>query len=78
MAVSREGRLWAVWYAGITPAEDTNNYVVLSTSGDNGATWEEVLQLIPMAPGLSGLMIRKYGQTLTGSFGYFGHSIFSL
>lgn len=51
MAVSREGRLWAVWYAGITPAEDTNNYVVLSTSGDNGATWEEVLAVDPDGPG---------------------------
>lgn len=47
MAVSPKGRLWATWYAGITPAEDHNNYVVLSTSGDNGKTWEEVLVADP-------------------------------
>lgn len=43
MAVSPKGRMWAVWYAGITPGEDFNNYVVVATSGDNGQTWEEVL-----------------------------------
>jgi hypothetical protein len=47
MAVSAKGRLWASWYAGITPAEDHNNYVVLSTSGDDGKTWEEVLVADP-------------------------------
>ena len=41
------GRLWANWYAGVTPAEDHNNYVVLSTSGDGGATWKEVLVIDP-------------------------------
>ncbi len=51
MAVSREGRLWAVWYTGITPAEDENNYVVVATSGDKGATWEEVLAIDPDGPG---------------------------
>lgn len=43
LAVSPKGRLWATWYSGITPGEDANNYVVVSTSGDNGQTWEEVL-----------------------------------
>lgn len=43
MAVSPGGRLWATWYAGITPGEDKNNYVVVATSGDKGETWEEVI-----------------------------------
>ena len=47
MAVTAGGRLWATWYAGKTPSEDHNNYVVLSTSGDNGATWREVLVVDP-------------------------------
>ena len=47
LAVSRGGRLWATWYAGKTPREDANNYVVLSTSGDGGETWEEVLVVDP-------------------------------
>ncbi|MCA9084821.1 MAG: exo-alpha-sialidase [Planctomycetaceae bacterium] len=47
MAVSTGGRLWATWYAGITPSEDQNNYVVLSTSGDGGRTWKEVLIVDP-------------------------------
>ena len=47
IAVAPSGRLWATWYAGITPAEDSNNYVVLSTSGDNGKTWKEVLVVDP-------------------------------
>jgi len=51
LAVTREGRLWAVWYTGITPAEDENNYVVVSTSGDNGITWDEVLAIDPDGPG---------------------------
>ena len=51
MAVAPNGRLWAAWYAGITPAEDVNNYVALSTSGDNGATWQEVLTVDPDAGG---------------------------
>ncbi|MCM4154213.1 exo-alpha-sialidase [Arenibacter sp. N53] len=42
LAVSPNGRLWATWYSGITPGEDANNYVVVSTSADNGQTWEEV------------------------------------
>ena len=46
-AVSPGGRLWATWYAGKTPGEDHNNYVVLSTSGDGGNTWKEVLVVDP-------------------------------
>ncbi|MCA9211063.1 MAG: exo-alpha-sialidase [Planctomycetales bacterium] len=51
MAVSPGGRLWANWYAGVTPGEDHNNYVVLSTSGDNGRTWQETLVVDPDAGG---------------------------
>ena len=47
MAVTPGGRLWATWYASKTPGEDHNNYVVLTTSGDNGATWQEVLVVDP-------------------------------
>ena len=47
MAVAPKGRLWATWYAGVTPGEDANNYVVLSTSSDDGATWQEVLTVDP-------------------------------
>src|SRR5690554_7764907 len=36
LAVSPGGRMWAVWYAVITPGEDLNNYVVVATSGDKG------------------------------------------
>lgn len=43
-AAAPAGRLWAAWYAGVTPSEDHNNYEVLSTSGDGGATWKEVLE----------------------------------
>ncbi len=41
LAISPKGQLWATWYAGKTPGEDENNYVVISTSGDNGKTWRE-------------------------------------
>ena len=51
ITVAPKGRLWAIWYAGITPNEDLNNYVVLSTSGDGGATWQEVLTIDPDAGG---------------------------
>ncbi len=51
MAVSPDGRLWANWYAGKTPGEDHNNYMVLSTSGDNGASWREVLVVDPDGEG---------------------------
>lgn len=51
LAVSKGGRLWATWYTGVTPGEDQNNYVVLSTSGDRGKTWKEVLTVDPDAEG---------------------------
>ena len=51
ITVAPKGRLWATFYAGVTPGEDLNNYVVLSTSGDNGATWQEVLTVDPDAGG---------------------------
>lgn len=51
MAVTPGGRLWANWYAGVTPGEDQNNYVVLSTSGDGGKTWQEVLVIDPDGEG---------------------------
>lgn len=51
LAVAPQGRLWATWYAGVTPGEDHNNYVVLSTSGDGGKTWKEVLVADPDAGG---------------------------
>jgi len=51
MAVSPRGRLWVNWYAGKTPGEDQNNYVVLSTSGDNGLSWKEVLVVDPDGDG---------------------------
>jgi hypothetical protein len=55
LAVSHEGRIWAVWYAGITPGviveQCVNNYIVVSTSDDKGETWEEVLIIDPDGPG---------------------------
>ena len=51
LACGREGRLWAVWYGGITPGEDDNNYVILAVSADNGATWsKEKLVIDPEGP----------------------------
>ena len=51
LAVSPGGRLWTVWYSGKTPAEDLNNYVVVSTSDDGGETWKELLVIDPDGPG---------------------------
>ena len=51
LAIAPRGRLWATWYAGVTPGEDQNNYVVLSTSGDGGTTWQEVLTVDPDGEG---------------------------
>ena len=51
MAVAPRGRLWANWYAGVTPGEDHNNYVAVSTSGDDGKSWREVLIIDPDGPG---------------------------
>jgi hypothetical protein len=55
IAVSRGGRLWAAWFSGTTPGEIIercpNAYVVVSTSGDGGKTWNEVLAIDPDGPG---------------------------
>ena len=55
MAVSRGGRIWATWYSGTTPGEIIERcphaYVVVSTSGDDGKTWKEVLAIDPDGPG---------------------------
>ena len=47
LAVSPKGRYWAVWYAGQTAGEDSNNYLVLSSSADGGKTWKEKWILDP-------------------------------
>ena len=47
LAVSPNDRIWATWYAGSTPREDENNYVVLSSSRDGGQSWEEILVVDP-------------------------------
>lgn len=41
------GRLWAAWYAGKSKrgVESSSSYVVLATSGDDGATWTEKMAL---------------------------------
>jgi hypothetical protein len=41
------GRLWAAWYAGKSKrgVESPSSYVVLATSGDDGATWFEKMVL---------------------------------
>jgi predicted neuraminidase len=41
LACGRNGRVWAVWYGGPTPAEDENNYVILAVSSDFGRTWSK-------------------------------------
>ena len=41
LGISPGGRFWATWYAGKTPDEDQNNYVVVATSGDEGNSWTE-------------------------------------
>ncbi|MGI6495358.1 MAG: sialidase family protein [Kiritimatiellia bacterium] len=52
IAVSPEnGRLWATWYAGPTAGEDSNNYCVLATSADDGASWTEALVADPDGEG---------------------------
>lgn len=42
-----KGRLWASWYTGKSQrgVESSSSYVVLATSGDDGATWIETLAL---------------------------------
>jgi hypothetical protein len=51
LAISPEGRLWATWYASITPDEDQNNYVVVASSGDKGLSWTEKLIIDPDGDG---------------------------
>ena len=51
LAISLEGRLWATWYAGKTPGEDENNYVVIATSEDDGETWTETTVIDPDGEG---------------------------
>ena len=50
VAISPEGRIWAIWYTGTSPGEDANNYVVVATSGD-GENWEEVIAIDPDGAG---------------------------
>lgn len=52
IATDGDKRLWAVWYGGITPGEDHNNYVILAASDDKGRTWsDELLVIDPDGPG---------------------------
>lgn len=55
MAITHGGRLWTAWYVGTKPGAKIetcpNAYVVVSTSGDGGKTWKEVLALDPDGPG---------------------------
>lgn len=43
------GRLWATWYAGASQrgVESPFSYVLLATSGDDGATWSEKFAIQP-------------------------------
>ena len=47
LAITNEGKMWAVWYAGITPDEDANNYVVVSASKDKENSWKEKIIIDP-------------------------------
>ncbi len=51
VAIVSKGKIWATWYAGITPDEDHNNYVVVSSSSDEGKTWTEKLIIDPDGEG---------------------------
>lgn len=51
LAVSKGGRMWTTWYAGLNPAEDESNYCVLSTSSDGGKTWKEICIVDPDGDG---------------------------
>ncbi|MBI5395953.1 MAG: exo-alpha-sialidase [Verrucomicrobia bacterium] len=58
---ARNGRLWALWYAGgpNEPGEGPGNYVVLVTSGDDGKKWSKPRLVIdPSGP------VRAYDPTL--------------
>ena len=45
------GRMWVTWYASPTGGEDSNNYLVLATSMDDGKSWREVLVYDPDGEG---------------------------
>jgi hypothetical protein len=51
LAVTDKGTIWAVWYAGPTPGEDKNNYVVVARSDDDGKSWQEQFTIDPDGPG---------------------------
>ncbi len=42
---AKNGRLWATWYGGGV-TEDQHNYILLVTSGDDGATWSTLKLVI--------------------------------
>lgn len=46
LACGPGAKRWAVWYGGITPGEDLNNYIMLATSEDGGETWGDVQMVI--------------------------------
>lgn len=41
----KSGRLWATWYTG-GRGEDKENYVIVVTSGDDGATWTDAVLVV--------------------------------
>ncbi len=45
--VSDGGRLWATWYSGNLAEGAGGHFALLSTSGDDGKTWEEVAVFDP-------------------------------
>ena len=55
MAITPGGRLWVAWYTGTTPGAKIetcpNAYVVVSTSGDGGKSWKEVVAIDPDSDG---------------------------
>ena len=51
LAVSKGGTIWTTWYAGITPDEDDNNYVVVASSKDGGESWVEKFIIDPDGDG---------------------------
>ncbi len=53
MERSPGGRLWATWYGGVGGGEDETNYVILVTSGDDGASWSE--EVLVVDPGVESL-----------------------
>ena len=51
LSISNNNQFWATWYAGTTPGEDFNNYVVISKSIDDGNEWDEVAVIDPDGSG---------------------------